>query len=67
MHDFGICEVKLFKIINLSFCILDPPSVLPDPITGFLEVKLREEVRMSCKADGVPYPIITWLYEVNHI
>ncbi|XP_030752810.1 neurotrimin-like [Sitophilus oryzae] len=40
--------------------VLHPPSVEPFPLTGFLQVKLGEEVRMSCKADGVPYPLITW-------
>ncbi|XP_060520740.1 limbic system-associated membrane protein-like [Cylas formicarius] len=40
--------------------VLHPPSVEPFPPTGFLKVKLGEEVRMSCKGRGVPYPIITW-------
>ncbi|CAG9764102.1 unnamed protein product [Ceutorhynchus assimilis] len=40
--------------------VLHSPSVEPFPITGFLQVKLGEEVRMSCRASGVPYPIITW-------
>ncbi|EFA00901.2 limbic system-associated membrane protein isoform X2 [Tribolium castaneum] len=40
--------------------VLHPPSVEPFPPTGFLQVKLGEEVRMSCKGSGVPYPIITW-------
>ncbi|XP_017775167.1 PREDICTED: limbic system-associated membrane protein-like isoform X2 [Nicrophorus vespilloides] len=40
--------------------VLHAPSVEPDPINGFLEVKLGEEVRMSCKASGVPHPIISW-------
>ncbi|KAJ8940661.1 hypothetical protein NQ314_010637 [Rhamnusium bicolor] len=40
--------------------VLHSPSVEPFPPTGFLQVKLGEEVRMSCKGGGVPYPIITW-------
>ncbi|XP_076264873.1 neurotrimin-like [Rhynchophorus ferrugineus] len=40
--------------------VLHPPSVEPFPLSGFLQVKLGEEVRMSCKADGVPYPLISW-------
>ncbi|KAB0802103.1 hypothetical protein PPYR_04289 [Photinus pyralis] len=43
--------------------VLEPPTVVPDPANGFLQVRLREEVRMSCKVHGVPYPLITWLYE----
>ncbi|XP_074028174.1 opioid-binding protein/cell adhesion molecule homolog isoform X2 [Leptinotarsa decemlineata] len=40
--------------------VLHSPSVEPFPPTGFLQVKLGEEVRMSCRGGGVPYPIITW-------
>ncbi|KAG5892024.1 hypothetical protein JTB14_024464 [Gonioctena quinquepunctata] len=40
--------------------VLHPPSVEPFPPNGFLQVKLGEEVRISCKGGGVPYPIITW-------
>jgi hypothetical protein len=43
---------------------IDPPSVEPFPPNGFLQVKLGEEVRMSCKGSGVPYPIITWTTKV---
>ncbi|XP_044766457.1 neogenin-like isoform X2 [Coccinella septempunctata] len=41
----------------------DPPSVSPFPPTGFLQVKLGEEVRISCTPSGVPYPIITWNFQ----
>lgn len=37
----------------------------PYPKNGFLEVKLGEEVRMSCRSDGVPHPIITWSFNVK--
>ncbi|XP_018567647.1 limbic system-associated membrane protein-like [Anoplophora glabripennis] len=40
--------------------VLHSPSVEPFPSTGFLQVKLGEDVRMSCKGSGVPYPIISW-------
>ncbi|CAG9855771.1 unnamed protein product [Phyllotreta striolata] len=40
--------------------VLHSPSVEPFPSNGFLQVKLGEEVRISCKAEGVPYPMITW-------
>ncbi|XP_072398767.1 limbic system-associated membrane protein-like [Diabrotica undecimpunctata] len=40
--------------------VLHSPSVEPFPPTGFLQVRLGEEVRMSCKGEGIPYPIITW-------
>ncbi|CAH1998062.1 unnamed protein product [Acanthoscelides obtectus] len=43
--------------------VLHSPSVDPYPPTGFLQVRLGEEVRMSCKGTGVPYPIITWHYQ----
>nr|CAH7752768.1 unnamed protein product [Callosobruchus chinensis] len=43
--------------------VLNSPSVEPYPPTGFLQVRLGEEVRMSCKGTGVPYPIITWYYK----
>lgn len=43
----------------------EPPFVEPDPVNGFLEVRLRGEVRMACKVMGVPYPIITWYYKVG--
>lgn len=44
---------------------IDPPSVEPFPPNGFLQVKLGEEVRISCKGSGVPYPIITWYTKVD--
>ncbi|KAF5291192.1 hypothetical protein FQA39_LY14434 [Lamprigera yunnana] len=43
--------------------VLKSPSVEPDPIGGYLQVRLREEVKMSCKVEGVPYPLITWYYQ----
>ncbi|KAL1516111.1 hypothetical protein ABEB36_000034 [Hypothenemus hampei] len=41
--------------------VLHPPSVEPFPKSGFLQVKLGERVQISCQANGVPYPLITWL------
>lgn len=49
------------------FLILDHPYVQPDPESGFLEVKLAEEVKMSCKTGGVPKPIVTWKHNVHII
>ncbi|XP_019877111.1 limbic system-associated membrane protein [Aethina tumida] len=43
--------------------VLHAPSVEPFPPNGFLEVRLGEEVRMSCKGGGVPYPIINWYFQ----
>ncbi|XP_056630732.1 limbic system-associated membrane protein-like [Diorhabda sublineata] len=40
--------------------VMHPPSVEPFPPNGFLQVKLGEEVKISCKGEGIPYPIITW-------
>nr|CAD7398014.1 unnamed protein product [Timema cristinae] len=37
-----------------------PPSVVPHPGTGLLEVQLGGDVDMGCEAKGVPKPIITW-------
>uniref|UniRef100_A0A6P7FID7 Hemicentin-1-like n=1 Tax=Diabrotica virgifera virgifera TaxID=50390 RepID=A0A6P7FID7_DIAVI len=45
--------------------VLHSPSVEPFPPTGFLQVRLGEEVRMSCKGEGIPYPIITWSSKVS--
>ncbi|KAJ8938543.1 hypothetical protein NQ318_016914 [Aromia moschata] len=45
--------------------VMQPPSVKPFPHTAFLQVKLGEEIRMSCKGEGVPYPIITWSRKAN--
>ncbi|XP_025829634.1 limbic system-associated membrane protein-like [Agrilus planipennis] len=43
--------------------VLHPPSVTPDPISGVLRVKIGEQVWMSCKPQGVPYPIMNWYKE----
>lgn len=54
-------------MLHLNYMLmifLDPPSVEPFPINGFLQVKLGEEVRMSCRGSGVPYPLITWASKV---
>nr|CAD7441440.1 unnamed protein product [Timema bartmani] len=40
--------------------VLYPPSVVPHPGTGLLEVQLGGDVDMGCEAKGVPKPIITW-------
>ncbi|KAK9694444.1 Immunoglobulin I-set domain [Popillia japonica] len=45
--------------------VLHPPSIesdpaKSDPASGYLEVKLGEEVRISCIGKGVPNPVITW-------
>ncbi|XP_023290157.1 limbic system-associated membrane protein isoform X2 [Orussus abietinus] len=37
-----------------------PPSVHTIPESGELEVNMGENVEMSCVAEGVPFPIITW-------
>lgn len=55
----------LSSITCVNYNLLDPPSVVPFPHTGFLEVTLNEEVRMSCRGDGVPYPIVRWYYKVD--
>ncbi|ENN79006.1 hypothetical protein HUJ04_003526 [Dendroctonus ponderosae] len=61
-----ICEISRpepWGVVRQKHAIevLHPPSVEPFPLTGFLQVKLGEEVRISCKGSGVPYPIITWI------
>ncbi|XP_049947785.1 limbic system-associated membrane protein-like [Schistocerca serialis cubense] len=42
--------------------VLYPPSVTPIPEDGALEVRLGDNVRMECQAEGVPQPIVTWTY-----
>lgn len=44
--------------------LLDRPSVSAYPPTGFVEVTLGDEVKMSCKGEGVPHPMITWSRKV---
>lgn len=48
-------------------CVLDPPSVEMTPDSEFLQVKLGEEMQISCTASGVPAPIITWRSKVNNL
>ncbi|GLV43887.1 wrapper [Carabus blaptoides fortunei] len=40
--------------------VQESPTVEANPSSGFLQVKLGEEVNMSCSASGVPYPLMTW-------
>lgn len=40
--------------------VQESPTVESNPSSGFLQVKLGEEVKMSCSASGVPYPLMTW-------
>ncbi|XP_045462207.1 opioid-binding protein/cell adhesion molecule homolog isoform X2 [Harmonia axyridis] len=63
-----VCEIirpSPWSTVRQSHAIevMHPPSVSPFPPTGFLQVKLGEEVRISCTPSGVPYPIITWNFQ----
>lgn len=62
MTNILLFKSIFIKLIKINF--LDHPLVKPDPPSGFLEVKLGEEVKMSCKASGVPKPIVTWKHNV---
>ncbi|XP_066151263.1 limbic system-associated membrane protein-like [Euwallacea fornicatus] len=66
-YDTGeyVCEIarpEPWGVVRQKHAIevLHPPYVESFPGSGFLQVKLGEEVRMSCTGSGVPYPIITW-------
>ncbi|KAK9891396.1 hypothetical protein WA026_014636 [Henosepilachna vigintioctopunctata] len=63
-----VCEIirpKPWSTVKQTHAIevMHPPSVSPFPPTGFLQVKLGEEVRISCTPSGVPYPIVSWNFQ----
>ncbi|KAL3283935.1 hypothetical protein HHI36_018103 [Cryptolaemus montrouzieri] len=63
-----VCEIvrpSPWSTVRQSHAIevMHPPAVSPFPPTGFLQVKLGEEVRISCTTSGVPYPIISWNFQ----
>lgn len=61
---FLVLRYETIKLEENILFFTDSPSVQPFPASGFLQVKLGEEVRMSCKGSGVPYPIISWASKV---
>ncbi|XP_022920278.2 neogenin isoform X1 [Onthophagus taurus] len=42
--------------------VLQPPVILPQPPSRYLEVKLGDEVEMGCITGGVPAPIVSWTH-----
>ncbi|GIY72323.1 hemicentin-1 [Caerostris darwini] len=60
-----VCLISHHLALNVTHRIrvLVPPSIHPDPHSGKVIVRKGNPASFSCKASGVPKPVVTWSYE----